>query len=372
MPAARADAASRKTSRGMDDAPVEGADGQHAPSGSGGASCRAARCRTARRGARRIPAAGTWRPRPASAAAGGRRAAGTGCAGPVRSAASTCAALRLADARECAAARRPCRPEARGCRRPASSTRLASASAPVRRVPEPSTRASSSLSPSAATPRRPSFSRGRSRSAVVSHARLQRRQHLRRPGPQHQAGVRRQRRVVDVDLHDQGSRAGGSEREAGGRVDERRGADRRGTPGSPWPPGGRGRSGSRRAPRRTRPRPGAAALRTSRRAAGVAGSPRGCLAGRVTHHARTRGRSGPARCCRAVRSRRVLPARWCSPSTFCVISVNAGMRDCSRARARWPGLGAALPMMPRRHRYHCQTRRGSRANASGVARSVAL
>jgi hypothetical protein len=64
-----------------------------------------------------------------------------------------------------------------------------------------------------------------------------------------------------------------------------------------------------------------------------------------------------------------LPARWCKPSTFWVMRTTPGTRASSAASALWPGFGAACFTSSRRQAYHSQTRRGSRANASGVASS---
>ena len=63
-----------------------------------------------------------------------------------------------------------------------------------------------------------------------------------------------------------------------------------------------------------------------------------------------------------------LPARSWSPSTFWVTSVKRPLaRHSISARARCPGFGCALWMICRRQSYHSQTKRGSRAKASGDA-----
>jgi hypothetical protein len=64
-----------------------------------------------------------------------------------------------------------------------------------------------------------------------------------------------------------------------------------------------------------------------------------------------------------------LPARWWSPSTFCVINAKSGVRRSSSASATWPALGCAAATFSRRHAYQSQTRFGLRANAVGVASS---
>src|SRR5471030_1599041 len=73
-------------------------------------------------------------------------------------------------------------------------------------------------------------------------------------------------------------------------------------------------------------------------------------------------------------SRRILPlpARSCRPSTFCVIRVYTGFRISNCTSALWAELGAAFEISSRRQLYHSQTRRGSLAKASGVARSSGL
>jgi hypothetical protein len=76
-----------------------------------------------------------------------------------------------------------------------------------------------------------------------------------------------------------------------------------------------------------------------------------------------------AGCCRAA-----LPRSGCSPSCagrllFCVTSVKSGMRRSRCASASCPRSGAASTTSFRRHSYHSHTRRGSLANASGVANS---
>src|SRR5258707_977756 len=68
---------------------------------------------------------------------------------------------------------------------------------------------------------------------------------------------------------------------------------------------------------------------------------------------------------------RELPAQSCSPSTFCVTRAKLPARRSICARAECPGLGAACAISPRRQSYHSHTNLGSRANASGVARSSA-
>jgi len=67
-------------------------------------------------------------------------------------------------------------------------------------------------------------------------------------------------------------------------------------------------------------------------------------------------------------STRELPASWWKPSTFWV-TITTGQIDSSWTRARWAALGSASSMRPRRQSYQRQTSSGSRAKASGVARS---
>ena len=64
-----------------------------------------------------------------------------------------------------------------------------------------------------------------------------------------------------------------------------------------------------------------------------------------------------------------LPARSCSPSTFCVMSVKRGERSSMRAKAKCPALGFTFAMTLRRQLYHSQLSSGLRANAAGVAKS---
>lgn len=63
------------------------------------------------------------------------------------------------------------------------------------------------------------------------------------------------------------------------------------------------------------------------------------------------------------------PARRWRPSTFCVIKVKSGKCRSQRANSTCAGFGCASATRRRRCSYHSQTVRGSRANASGVARS---
>lgn len=65
------------------------------------------------------------------------------------------------------------------------------------------------------------------------------------------------------------------------------------------------------------------------------------------------------------------PASRCSPSTFCVMSQNRSNRCSIEATASCAGFGRLVAMSSRRQLYHSQTSRGSRAKASGVARSSA-
>src|SRR5881394_2533211 len=66
------------------------------------------------------------------------------------------------------------------------------------------------------------------------------------------------------------------------------------------------------------------------------------------------------------------PARWCKPSTFCVIRLSCGTRRSSSTSATCPGLGCARETNSRRQAYHSHTSFGLRWNASGVARSSGL
>ena len=69
------------------------------------------------------------------------------------------------------------------------------------------------------------------------------------------------------------------------------------------------------------------------------------------------------------------PPSACSSSTFCVTNVNSAPRAARRcsicASAMCPGFGRACSTMRKRMRYQSVTSAGSRANASGVARSSA-
>src|SRR5207247_2044011 len=64
-----------------------------------------------------------------------------------------------------------------------------------------------------------------------------------------------------------------------------------------------------------------------------------------------------------------LLARRRSRSTFWVTKVKRSVRASSLTRAWCPGLGFALAIKPRLQSYHSHTNPGSRAKASGVARS---
>ena len=67
-----------------------------------------------------------------------------------------------------------------------------------------------------------------------------------------------------------------------------------------------------------------------------------------------------------------VPAASCKPSTFCVTSVKPGSEQLQRASTSWARFGRHRAMRLRRHEYHSHTRRGSCANAWGVARSSGL
>ena len=69
------------------------------------------------------------------------------------------------------------------------------------------------------------------------------------------------------------------------------------------------------------------------------------------------------------RSTPVAPARSCRPSTFWVTSVVPGRVAVHRASTSCAALGWHAAIRCRRQSYHSHTSRGSRANASGVARS---
>ena len=56
---------------------------------------------------------------------------------------------------------------------------------------------------------------------------------------------------------------------------------------------------------------------------------------------------------------------------FCVTTVKDGKRALQLAIARWAGFGTAARIAANRSAYQRQTSSGSRANASGVARSSA-
>src|SRR6266540_2724524 len=64
-----------------------------------------------------------------------------------------------------------------------------------------------------------------------------------------------------------------------------------------------------------------------------------------------------------------VPARSCSPSTFCVTTVKPGKRRLHAASTSWARLGRQRATSCRRQSYHSQTVLGSCANASGVASS---
>ena len=194
--------------------------------------------------------------------------------------------------------------------------------------------------------------------------------------PQDESAWRRERRVVDVDLHDHGATRRRDERKTGRRIDERRGADRRGRPRRPSRGARRGAGVARRRATRRTTRCRAAAGRRTRT---PAGGP-----------SRT-GRPGAGRDRRGPRARRRIPGAARPPDVAVQFEDGRAARALVQAvdvlrdqRERRPGApgsapghgapgsAAALPMMPCRHRYHSQTRAGSRAKASGVARSVAL
>ena len=64
-----------------------------------------------------------------------------------------------------------------------------------------------------------------------------------------------------------------------------------------------------------------------------------------------------------------LPALACRPSTFCVISRNAGTPRSMSAMATCAGLGCACAARSRRTAYQSHTSFGLRSNAEGVASS---
>ncbi len=64
------------------------------------------------------------------------------------------------------------------------------------------------------------------------------------------------------------------------------------------------------------------------------------------------------------------PARWCSPSMFCVTTTTFGSSFSSSAMARCPALGSAAAATPKRCSYQLHTKAGSLRYASGVASSI--
>ena len=63
----------------------------------------------------------------------------------------------------------------------------------------------------------------------------------------------------------------------------------------------------------------------------------------------------------------LLPAAWCSPSTFWVTRVQSGRIDCISPIALCPRFGSAAATISRRHAYQFQTSAGSSANPAGLA-----
>ena len=359
MPAARAAAASRKTSRGCTTLAVERADGQHRRpdeavlrveqhdaellDGAGAELRQQVHGHFARR--QELRAVGRL-PQQRAPAEFDRREDLRG--------------LRLADARACAASRRQCTPAVRGGR---PRRRARGWRAPGRRPAECRTRARArAVRCRRARPRRGgrvSPAAGPARPAA-SQAGLQRRQNLGGAAAEHESGVRRQRRVVDVDLDHQGSCAPGRERETRRRVDQRRRADGQKHLSTRSPPRTARRAGPCRAPRRTTRCLAAVARRTRTPAAARTRPgrrpPVGPALGR--HEPASAGAPGPPDI--AVQLDHVPAARALVQSVHVLRDQREtpGSCDWKRARARCPGLGCARPTMPCRHRYHCQTRRG--------------
>ena len=71
------------------------------------------------------------------------------------------------------------------------------------------------------------------------------------------------------------------------------------------------------------------------------------------------------------RTRRCVPARMCRSSTFCVMTVHVFESRVHCASTSCAAFGWHDAIVARRHSYHSHTSAGSRANASGVARSSA-
>ena len=69
------------------------------------------------------------------------------------------------------------------------------------------------------------------------------------------------------------------------------------------------------------------------------------------------------------RTRRCVPARMCRSSTFCVMTVHVFESRVHCASTSCAAFGWHDAIVARRHSYHSHTSAGSRANASGVARS---
>ena len=71
------------------------------------------------------------------------------------------------------------------------------------------------------------------------------------------------------------------------------------------------------------------------------------------------------------RTSRCVPARMCRSSTFCVTTVHVFESRVHCASTSCAAFGRHAAIVARRHSYHSHTSAGSRANASGVARSSA-